>query len=245
MDPHFHNLGPNNSMTKHIFDRIVDQDENQNLKPMLASSWKTLDETTWEFKLRAGREIHRRLGLHRQRRDLHLLPRAEGRELAVLDGDQRARHRRHDGARSADAASSRPRARTRCCRTRFPTSASCPPRRTAPATVTFDRQECKGVGTFPKTEAFNAGQAAIGTGPYKLARFTKGDRIILERNDAYWGEKPAWQRVIFRPITSAGPRVAALLVGRRRPDRERADPGPRPRSSRMPTSRWCRACRTA
>src|SRR5262249_45335464 len=79
--------------------------------------------------------------------------------------------------------------------------------------VTFDRQECKGVGTFPKTEAFNSGQAAIGTGPFRLARFTKGDRIILERNDAYWGEKPAWERVVFRPITSAGPRVAALLSG--------------------------------
>ena len=79
--------------------------------------------------------------------------------------------------------------------------------------VTFDRQECKGVGTYPKTEAFNSGQAAIGTGPYKLSRFTKGDRIILERNDAYWGEKPAWERIVFRPITSAGPRVAALLAG--------------------------------
>src|SRR6202035_753339 len=44
-------------------------------------------------------------------------------------------------------------------------------------------------------------------------RYTKGDRTILERNEAYWGPKPAWQRVIFRPITSAGPRVAALLAG--------------------------------
>jgi peptide/nickel transport system substrate-binding protein len=79
--------------------------------------------------------------------------------------------------------------------------------------VTFGRQECKGVGTYPKTEAFNAGTAAIGTGPYKLVRFTRGDRIVLERNDHYWGEKPFWQRVIFRAITSAGPRVAALLSG--------------------------------
>ena len=81
--------------------------------------------------------------------------------------------------------------------------------------VAFDRQECKGVGTYPKTEAFNSGEAAIGTGPYKLVRYTKGDRVILERNEAYWGEKPAWQRVIFRPITSAGPRVAATRVTRR------------------------------
>ena len=52
MDPHFHNLSPNNSLTKHMFDRLVDQDENQLQKPGLALSWKTLDDTTWEFKLR-------------------------------------------------------------------------------------------------------------------------------------------------------------------------------------------------
>jgi peptide/nickel transport system substrate-binding protein len=79
--------------------------------------------------------------------------------------------------------------------------------------VTFDRQGCKGVGTYPKTEAFNSGEAAIGTGPFKLVRYTKGDRIILERNEGFWGEKPVWQRAVFRPITSAGPRVAALLAG--------------------------------
>jgi peptide/nickel transport system substrate-binding protein len=36
---------------------------------------------------------------------------------------------------------------------------------------------------------------------------------VLERNESYWGTKPAWKTVIFRPITSAGPRVAALLSG--------------------------------
>src|SRR5437588_9554813 len=54
MDPHFHNLAPNHSLTKHIFDRLTDQDENQRLKPMLAASWRTVNDTTWEFKLRPG-----------------------------------------------------------------------------------------------------------------------------------------------------------------------------------------------
>ena len=54
MDPHFHNLTPNNSLLRHIFDRLVDQDENQLLKPDLALSWRTVDDTTWEFKLRPG-----------------------------------------------------------------------------------------------------------------------------------------------------------------------------------------------
>src|SRR5882672_1507864 len=54
MDPHFHNLTPNNSLLKHIFDRLTDQDENQLVKPALAVSWRTTDDTTWEFKLRPG-----------------------------------------------------------------------------------------------------------------------------------------------------------------------------------------------
>ena len=54
MDPHFHNLTPNNSLLRHIFDRLIDQNENQALVPGLALSWRNIDETTWEFKLRAG-----------------------------------------------------------------------------------------------------------------------------------------------------------------------------------------------
>lgn len=54
MDPHFHNLTPNNSLLKHVFDRLTDQDETQRLKPGLATSWKTINDTIWEFKLRPG-----------------------------------------------------------------------------------------------------------------------------------------------------------------------------------------------
>src|SRR5262249_58331202 len=51
MDPHFHNLAPNNSLTKHIFDRLTDQDEMHDLLPPLALSWRTTVDTTWGFKL--------------------------------------------------------------------------------------------------------------------------------------------------------------------------------------------------
>src|SRR6516165_493324 len=54
MDPHFHNLTPNNSLLKHIFERLTDHDENQLVKPGLAASWHTIDDSTWEFKLRPG-----------------------------------------------------------------------------------------------------------------------------------------------------------------------------------------------
>src|SRR5262245_49709452 len=54
MDPHFHNLTPNNSLLRHIFDRLTHQDEQQGVIPGLAQSWRNVDDSTWEFKLRPG-----------------------------------------------------------------------------------------------------------------------------------------------------------------------------------------------
>jgi peptide/nickel transport system substrate-binding protein len=42
MDPHFHNLTPNNAMLSHIFERLVETDPQNRLVPGLAESWKTL-----------------------------------------------------------------------------------------------------------------------------------------------------------------------------------------------------------
>ena len=49
MDPHFHNLTPNNSLLRHIFDRLTHQDENQAVIPGLALSWRNVDDSTWVF----------------------------------------------------------------------------------------------------------------------------------------------------------------------------------------------------
>jgi peptide/nickel transport system substrate-binding protein len=50
----------------------------------------------------------------------------------------------------------------------------------------------------------------IGTGPYKLIEYQLNSRIVLERNDAYFGVKPAIKRVIFEIIPDASARVAAI-----------------------------------
>jgi peptide/nickel transport system substrate-binding protein len=212
MDPHFHNLTPNNSLTKHIFDRLVDQDENQLQKPALAASWKTLDDTTWEFKLRPNVKFSD--GSDFTANDVIFTvcraPRVENSPSSF-----------GIGVRPITAMSA-PDPLTVVIKTASPyplmpnelaNIGILSAKANGAGQVVFDRQECKNAGTYPKTDAFNSGQAAIGTGPYKLARFAKGDRIILERNETYWGKKPEWQRIVFRPITSAGPRVAALLSG--------------------------------
>jgi peptide/nickel transport system substrate-binding protein len=53
----------------------------------------------------------------------------------------------------------------------------------------------------------------IGTGPFKFKEYVAGDRVVLERNDGYWGPKPHWKTVRLRMITNAPARVAALLAG--------------------------------
>jgi peptide/nickel transport system substrate-binding protein len=58
MDPHFHNLAPNSSLLGNMFDRLVHQDASQALIPGLAESWKAVNATTWEFKLRKGVTFH-------------------------------------------------------------------------------------------------------------------------------------------------------------------------------------------
>ena len=44
-----------------------------------------------------------------------------------------------------------------------------------------------------KTSAeLNAGNGLVGTGPFKFVEWQRGSRIVGERNDTYWGGKPAW-----------------------------------------------------
>src|SRR5690348_13925765 len=58
IDPHYHNVTPNNNVAAHIFDYLVLRDERQRPIPGLAESWRTVDPLTGEFKLRKGVKFH-------------------------------------------------------------------------------------------------------------------------------------------------------------------------------------------
>src|SRR4051794_33029382 len=57
-DPHFFNLFPNNNLGEHIFDKLVQMDPDSKMIPGIATSWKPIDDKTWEFKLRKGVKFH-------------------------------------------------------------------------------------------------------------------------------------------------------------------------------------------
>jgi peptide/nickel transport system substrate-binding protein len=52
-----------------------------------------------------------------------------------------------------------------------------------------------------------------GTGPFKFESWTRGDRLVMVRNDDYWGDKSKIERLIFRPISDNAARLQALQNG--------------------------------
>lgn len=56
-------------------------------------------------------------------------------------------------------------------------------------------------------------QKPVGSGPYRMVEWEQNARIVLERNDAYWGPKPAIRRVTIQVVKDASARVAAIQSG--------------------------------
>jgi peptide/nickel transport system substrate-binding protein len=56
-------------------------------------------------------------------------------------------------------------------------------------------------------------EAPVGTGPYKFVKWSKGQNVVLIRNDEYWGEKAKIKNVVFRFIADNSARVLALNNG--------------------------------
>jgi peptide/nickel transport system substrate-binding protein len=52
LDPHFTNAGQNLALSRNFFDTLVVTNPDGGFGPGLAESWRIVDDTTWEFKLR-------------------------------------------------------------------------------------------------------------------------------------------------------------------------------------------------
>ena len=195
-DPHFFNLFPNNNIAEHIFDKLVQMDPDSKMIPGLATSWKTVDDKTWEFKLRKGVKFH------------------DGSELTAEDVvysiDRVPNVPNSPGPFTAYTKAIIGKEIVDPYTIRFKYAAPYP---LAPNDLSTIYIVSKKVATGATTEDFNSGKAAIGSGRYKLARYVSGDRVELARNDNYWGEKSPWPKVTFKIIKNEAARVAALLSG--------------------------------
>jgi len=196
VDPHFHNLGPNNALTMHIFDRLVERDGRAQPQPGLATAWRAISDTEWEFTLREGVRWH------------------DGRPFTADDV-------LFTMARVPSVANSpggfggfvRPISRIEVPAPHTLRIHTHQPHPLLPidfASVSIIARHAAEGATI---EDYNAGRAAIGTGPYRLAAYRAGDRVELVRNETFWGGREPWARVQYRSVFNDAARTAGLLAG--------------------------------
>ncbi|MBP0492477.1 ABC transporter substrate-binding protein [Roseomonas indoligenes] len=196
VDPHYYTLTPNNALAQHIFDCLVHRDANGRLIPGLAESWRLVDDTTWEFQLRRDVKFHN--GEPFTAEDVvytvNRIP-----KVVNSPGSFVVFTKAIQSMQVVDPH-----------RIRMKTAGVYP---LLPADTSQFTIIPRSLGEAPNTGDFNNGKNAIGTGPYRLIAFRSGDVVELERNESYWGEKPAWQKVNYRIIANDGARTAALQAG--------------------------------
>jgi peptide/nickel transport system substrate-binding protein len=196
VDPHFYTLTPNNALAQHIFDALIHRDAQGRLVPALAESWHRVDDTVWEFKLREGVRFHNNEPF-------------TARDVAYTI-DRVPRVVNSPGSFAVYTKAIQKVEVIDPHRIRLHTAGIYP---LLPGDLSQVFIIWHGLGENPSTGDFNNGRNAIGTGPFRLLAFRSGDRVELERNDAYWGEKSVWPRVNYRIIANNGARVAALQAG--------------------------------
>lgn len=195
IDPHYHTLGPNASAHTHIYDRLLTRDPGGKLVANLATSWKLVDDNTWEFKLRPAK-FHNGAPLHAEdvAYSIGRVPKVKNSPASF-----QIYTRAVIGHEIVDPLTIRLKTAT--------------PYPLLPVDLSQIFIIPRGLGDEPATEDFNNGKNAIGTGPFRFVSYRPGDRIEMERNDDYWGPKPHWKKINYRIISNDGARTAALLAG--------------------------------
>ncbi|MGG5807921.1 ABC transporter substrate-binding protein [Falsiroseomonas sp. CW058] len=196
LDPHFFNASPNNAIAEHVFGRLVGRDARSRIVPDLAESWRLVSDTEWEFTLRRdvtwhdGRPFTAEDVLFTLRR-APAVPNSPGGFGAVL--------RSVRAAHAPDPFTLR--------------VATHEPNPVLLAELASIFVVSRHVGEGAATEDYNAGRAAIGTGPYRVVSHRPGDRTELARNEAHAGGREPWARVSYRFVAADPARSAALLAG--------------------------------
>lgn len=196
VDPHFFNAAPNSSLALHIFNTLVDRTHDAKLLPSLATAWRPVEPTVWEFQLREGVTWH------------------DGRPFTAEDvAFTLTRAPNVPNSPGGFGGFIRSIARSEILgphRIRFHTHY---PNPILPNEIASIFIISRHVGEGAATEDYNSGRAAIGTGPYRFGSHRQGDRTELVRNDAYWGGAEPWARVSYRFVANDPARSAALLAG--------------------------------
>jgi peptide/nickel transport system substrate-binding protein len=190
MDPHMRWDTPAINILMNIYDFLLTRSPDLTIQPLLASSYRIVNDTTWELNLRQGVKFHNgeefnaaavKFSLERLADPKNKLQQTALQIIERVDIINEFR---------VHVITKKP----------FPyldaqltnVGAAIPPKY-------FQEKGVSHFSLYP-----------VGTGPYKLVRWAKDDQLEMEANPNYWRGVPRIKRAIFRPIPEDTSRVAGL-----------------------------------
>ncbi len=185
-----------NTMLEHIYDRLLDRDaKTLKPKPMLATAWRVVNDTTWEFTLRQGVKFHN--GEPFDARSVK----------ATMEYLKDPANKTHYAAywklvKDVQIVNDHT--------VRLVTEKPWP--------ALIDRISLTDFMPMPAKALKELGpeklnQHPIGTGPFRFVEWKRDERLVLDRNPEYWAGPANVSRVTFRFIPEFSARMAALLSG--------------------------------
>lgn len=193
LDPAGHAETPAHTILNNIYETLVLRNAEMKYEPGLATEWKTLDDNTWELKLRQNIKFHN--GDPFNAKDV------KATIERIIDPNEKSPRRNNLSAikevKIIDDYT-----------VHIITSAPYPilPNRLASEhVISAEYLAEKGKEHLAKNP--------MGTGPYKFVKWVKQEEAVLEANPDYWRGKPQIQQVIFRPVGEAATRIAQLQTG--------------------------------
>ena len=197
LDPHMHFERVGILVNINMFDSLLHRSDKLELEPSLATSWRPLNDTTWEFKLRKDVKFHNGDTLTAEdvkySFDRVLEPGVEKKKSPQYGNIRAIKEVRIVSPDTIHLITDQP----------FPLLLE--------RVVFFPivpKKHIEKVGD----EAFGS-TAAVGTGPWKLAEWKRDQYIRLEAFNGHWRGKPAFKSLVFRAIPEVATSVAELKTG--------------------------------
>ena len=195
LDPHARSETTTTTIQRHVYENLIGFDANLKIIPELAESWKLINDSTWEFKLRKGVKFHNgepmdaaaakfsleRCKTHPKSQYKQSVP--DYREIQVVDEHT------------------------------FRLITKSPTPEALVMLESVSMMPPKWTQEWDKKDYSYLTRNMIGTGPYQFVEWVRDDHISLVASKGWWGPKVDFEKVTLRAIPEAATRVAALLSG--------------------------------
>lgn len=177
------------------YDLSKEHGERSGLRPMLATSWEIIDDLTWRMTLREGVTFHNGAPFN-----------AEAVKFSIERPHQ-------PGFETGDKIIDVPISHVDIIDDYTVDIVTFEPVPILPQRLSRNGAFILEPGHYSGLSQQEASTMPVGTGPFKLVEWDRDQRIVMERNEDYWGPKPNFDRLVYRVIPEPSTMLAEALTG--------------------------------